>query len=197
MATNYSGIADADDELIAIRPNLSLPQKRSGAWLKEKYFAVSAPFTRAYHNWARFGQNNPEVCNFIDIVPRAPLSTDVSSLGRYCLIMFHDLKCSTANEDTETLNFTSKIVPSGAGYDDAESKEMNTSQGGQSRKRKRIYENIIRGRVNRTKGTAKLASTVEKLVSSKPNDSSHQPNDDGNMKGIIDEIHISTKKFSE
>ena len=50
--------------------------------------------------------------------------------------MLHTLKCGTENGDTEMLNFTSKIVPYGAGYDDGESEEINTSQSGKAIKRK-------------------------------------------------------------
>ena len=38
---------------------------------------------------------------------------------------------------------------------------------------------------------------MKTFVSSKPNDSSHQPNDDNDMKAIIEEVHIFSKKLSE
>lgn len=120
VGMNFIGLVDADDNQTALDLNMAVPQKRTGAWLKDKFFAVRASFTRAYHNWTRSGQNNPEGTDFEMFVPRAPASTAMSALGRHCMILFYAMKCGTEEEDVEVLNFTSKMVPFGAGYDDGE-----------------------------------------------------------------------------
>ena len=121
VGMSFVGLVDTDDEHSVINPSKALPQKRSGAWLKDKLFAIRASFTRAFHNWTRSRQNNPEGCDFSNFVPRAPSCTVTSTLGRFCIILFYAMKCGTEDEDTDFLNFTSKIVPHGAGYDDGDS----------------------------------------------------------------------------
>ena len=76
---SFVGLVDADDEHSVKNPKKALPQKRSGAWLKDKFFAIRAPFTRGFHNWMRSGQNNPEGSDFSNFVPHAPSSTVIST----------------------------------------------------------------------------------------------------------------------
>lgn len=38
--------------------------------------------------------------------------------GRFCVILFHGMKCGTEQVDNEVLTFTDKAVPHRAGYDD-------------------------------------------------------------------------------
>ena len=47
-----------------------------------------ASFKRANKNKSCFGQKNLEGNNFVNLVKRAPLSTDFSNVGWYCLIFF-------------------------------------------------------------------------------------------------------------
>lgn len=55
-------------------------------------------------------------------------------------------------------NFTSKVVPQGTGYDDDE------AVGGDSRKRKRVFDEMVRGSEARSRITMKLVSSVKDLV---------------------------------
>jgi len=136
VSMNYAGLIDADENQAMLNPNLKVPQRRSGAWLKERYFGARSLFTRAYHNWSQSGQNNSEGCDFHKFVPRAPSCITLSLQGRFCVILFHALRCGTESEDTEVLTFTSKNVPHGAGYDDDDSgSEQRADRGGNKRKR--------------------------------------------------------------
>ena len=74
----YGGIIDSDDEQTLINPNLPPPQRRTGAWLKEKYYSVRSLFTKAHHNWTVSGHNDSEDWSFHKFVPRAPSSTEIS-----------------------------------------------------------------------------------------------------------------------
>ena len=46
---NFTGLVAAHEKMTLLKPNKSLPQRRSGAWLKGRFFSVRAIFTRAFH----------------------------------------------------------------------------------------------------------------------------------------------------
>ena len=83
IGINHVGLVDADEHHSCVNPNKICPRKRSGVWLKDKFFSVRAAFTGAFHNWTRSGQNNPEGSSFVKFVPRAPSSTTISNVDRY------------------------------------------------------------------------------------------------------------------
>ena len=151
VGMSFVGLIDADGEHSLMNPNKSLPQKRSGACLKEKFFAIRASTTRAFHNWTRSGRNNPEGCDFSNFVSRAPSFTGISMLGRYCIVPFYAMKCGTEEEDKDVLNFTSRILPYGAGYDDGDNENLAAPPVGDSRKQKRVLEDIVKESKARTK----------------------------------------------
>ena len=166
VAIDFTGLIDADEHNMAIDSNIPVPEMRSRRWQKEGFFSIRASFTSLYHNWTLFGQNNPEGTDFANFVPRAPSSTSASSLGRLCLILFESMKCVTEDEDTEILNYTSKIVPYGAGYDDDDDDDIGRSLScGLSRKRERILEKMARKREVRTSNNVHLVSAVKNLAS--------------------------------
>lgn len=188
VGTKFIGCVDADDNHTSINPNLPVPQKQSGSWLKEKFFSVRAAFIRAFHNWTRSGQNSSDGFAFHKFVPRAPSSTAISSIGRYCLIMFYAMKCGTEEEDTEVLNFTSKIVPFGAGYDDGDALSHDSPSGGSSRKRKKVMDDFIRESKIRNKNISELVSSVKEMASAS--------NPQGSGTSSLDEIFKLTTQLN-
>jgi hypothetical protein len=62
------------------------------------------------------GQMDPET--FVDFLPTAPRSTDISAEGKRAQILFIALRCGTPDEDADALNFSKKTAPKGVAYDD-------------------------------------------------------------------------------
>ena len=196
IGMSYVGLVDADEHHSCVNPNKIPQQKRSGVWLKEKFFSVRAAFTRAFYNWTRSGQNNPEGSDFIKFVPRAPSSTTISNVGRYCVILFYAMKCGIKEEDTEVLNFTSKMVPHGAGYDDGDVDVAGTPSGKDSRKRKRVIDELAKESKQRSRSISELVSTVKDLIQTSstkdvPNESS------SNERNLILDVFVLTKQLAD
>ena len=82
------------------------------------------------------------------------------------MILFYALKCVTEEEDVELLNFTSKIVPFGAGYDDGDMPSSLSPHNGDSRKRKQVFQDIAREQKVRNKNITDLVQTVKEFMSS-------------------------------
>ena len=194
VRANFTGLVDADEHQTLLNPNISVPQRRSGAWLKGRFFSVRTIFTRAFHNWTRSGQNSPEGHNFSDFVPRAPSSTAISSIGRFCLILFYAMKWGTENEDTEVLNFTSKLAPLGLGYDDGADETTHTPGGGDSRKRKQIFDEIVRESKVRNKNISELVGAVQTMISNK---SSKSTENQVIGTSLTSEVFTLTKQLNE
>ena len=51
LCANFLGLVDADEYQTLLNPNIPVPQRRSGAWLKEIYVSVRTILTRAFHKW--------------------------------------------------------------------------------------------------------------------------------------------------
>ena len=49
VAMSFVGLFDADEEHSSINPKKLLTQNRSGAWLKDKLFAIRASFNREFN----------------------------------------------------------------------------------------------------------------------------------------------------
>ena len=96
-----------------------------------------------------------------------PSSTTMSIQGRCCVILFYALRCGTSQQDTDVLNFTCKIIPHGAGYDDDDGEEAaNSHTNGIGRKRKRLAEEMVRESKLRNKSITELVATVKTMVQS-------------------------------
>ena len=111
--------------------------------------------------------------------------------------MFHTLKCGTENEDTEILNFNSKILPFGAWLDDGVGDEIHGSCRWDSQKRKRISDEMVQDRNNRTKHIAELFYTLKTLVYGRPTSSRNQAASGSNSAELINEFYALTKKLSD
>ena len=83
----------------------------------DTFFCVRVQFVRFHHNWMRSGRNSTEGTDFVNFVPREPLSTPISTLGRFFLFLLYSMKCGTEDQDIAIFSYISKIVPCGAGYD--------------------------------------------------------------------------------
>jgi hypothetical protein len=55
---------------------------------------------------------------FIDFLPTAPRSNDISAEVMRAHIRFVTLRCGTIGEDTDALNFSRKTAPMGVVYED-------------------------------------------------------------------------------
>ena len=78
------------------------------------------------------------------------------------------MKCGTENEDTEVLNFTSKLVPFGSGYDHSADDAGYTPGGDDSRKGRQIFYEIVRERKVQNKNISELAGAVQIIILNRP-----------------------------
>jgi hypothetical protein len=69
---------------------------RPGNQLKSAFFKARGVFTTAHMRWSLSGQMDPE--KFIDFLPTAPRSTDISAEGMRAHILFIALRCGTPEE---------------------------------------------------------------------------------------------------
>jgi hypothetical protein len=90
--------------------------KRAGNKRKTAFFKARSVFTTAHTRWSLSGQMDPE--KFVDFLPTAPRSTDISAEGKRAHILFIALRCGTLDEDVDALNFSKKTAPKGVAYDD-------------------------------------------------------------------------------
>ena len=87
----------------------------------------------------------------------------MSTQGRFSVILFYFMKCGTPNQDTQVLNLTSKNMPHGAGYD-YDDTNLDSQGDSNSRKRKRIVEDMVRQSEVRNKTNSELVATMKTLV---------------------------------
>lgn len=153
MTLNMAGCVDNIFSNTQVDANYALLCKRSGSWLKDRYFSVRCIFTKAYHIWSKSGQKSSEGSDFHKFVPPQSGSLQPSLIGRCCLIMFYGMKCGTPEEDVEVFNFICKLSPGGAGYDDDDDdseRALLSSRGGSARKKKRAFEHLCEDSKRRT-----------------------------------------------
>lgn len=104
------------------------------------------------------------------------------------------MKCGTDDGDVEIINFTSKVVPFGAGYDDGEVESAVNPSGGDSIKRKQVFEEILLERKMRNTNTSELVSTVKEMVS---NETTSAINERANDTRHIHEVFTLRKQLNE
>lgn len=113
------GVVDNNGFVKSINPNAERVQHRSGTVLKDKFFEMRKHFTSAYAKWKESGQNDTgEDIPFYKFCPSAARSSELSTEGKKITILFHALRAGTRNLDVDVLNFTCKLAPFNAGYDD-------------------------------------------------------------------------------
>jgi hypothetical protein len=106
---------DADGHVANVDVNAAPLEYRTGDKLKRIFFKARALFTTLYARWTVSGQNDPET--FVNYLPTAPRSPEISTEGKRAHILFIAMSCGTLEEDADALNFTKKTVPDGVGYD--------------------------------------------------------------------------------
>jgi hypothetical protein len=106
---------DADWHVANVDVNAAPLEYRTGDKLKRIFFKARALFTTLYARWTVSGQNDPET--FVNYLPTAPRSPEISTEGKRAHILFIAMSCGTLEEDADALNFTKKTVPDGVGYD--------------------------------------------------------------------------------
>jgi hypothetical protein len=113
---------------------------RTGEELKEKFFRVRALFFECHRRWSVSGQMDPDAfSSLLPIHPGGGSSTD----GQKALILFRALRCGEPDEDTEALNFTTKIAPEGARIELGSKESADTPKStliSRPRKRKQEHE---------------------------------------------------------
>ncbi len=157
------GCISGPNDVGTVNSNAPPAAPRGGAWLKDRFFAVRALFTKAYARWTVSGQNNPEVGAFQNFVAPAPNSTTMSLQGKFTCIMFHALGCGTKEEDTEVLNFTCKLAPEGVGYDDDDEDCM---RGGRTRAKRKAQDALLAESERRSKSIEAMVATISSMANS-------------------------------
>eukprot|EP00171_Calliarthron_tuberculosum_P005085 IDg5085t1 len=155
------GCISGPNDVGTVNSNETPAVPRGGAWLKDRFFAVRALFTKSYARWTVSGQNNPEAGVFQNFVAPSPNSTTMSVQGKFTCIMFHALGCGTKEEDTEVLNFTCKLAPHGVGYDDDDEDSM---RGGRMRAKRKAQDALLAESERRSKSIEAMVATISSMA---------------------------------
>ena len=117
--------------------------------------------TRQNHGKATFRVATLVSLSLVLLVQTMSLSSDaIVSFFR------HASKYGTENGQTEALSFKYKTVLFGTGHYDGESELLSTNGGSESRKRKRMFGEMEREIISRSKNVPELISTMKRLVNS-------------------------------
>jgi hypothetical protein len=94
-----------------MKPSIFRLVPRTGEELKLNFFRIRSLFSECHRRWSLSGQMDPDAFpNFLPARPGGGLSND----GHKAFLLFRALRCGEPGEDTEALNFTTKIAPEGA-----------------------------------------------------------------------------------
>jgi hypothetical protein len=110
LFVSLSAMADERKKGSYFKPTTTTPVPRSGEDLREKFFRIRALFSECHRRWSLSGQMDPDAFpNFLPVRSGGGASHD----GQKALVLFRALRCGEPDEDTEALNFTTKIAPEG------------------------------------------------------------------------------------
>lgn len=165
FSLNIRGCVRGDTEMDLIDVNASPSCFRSGSALRAKFVSVRAHFTTAYSNWSTSGQLDAEGSDFDKFVPRAVASQEISSVGRLVCVLFYALRCGTDAEETEILNFTSKMAPFGSGFDDDDDADTLSARGGSQRKRRKVSDDSQASAVARDEKLGQMSDALIQFLS--------------------------------
>ncbi len=115
--------------------------------------------------------------------------------------MFYAMRCGTAEEDVDVLNFTCKLAPDGAGYDDGDDNGGLPAVGGSARKKRKAYEELQEASKKRTEDLKDLTKSVMEYISSTSRGTSGDQNlgcvSSDTSAALMQRLHVLTKERAE
>jgi len=155
---NFRGAVDNVDPSIPPRHPIS------GCKLKDVWYSMRGPFSMKVRNFQKSGQNNPNLDGFIDFLDRKS-NGELYAVSQRMIVLFVVLGMGADSDcamDMDLFNLTVKIIPHGAGFDEAGSDTLKTSCGqveesiGDNMRKRRKLDDV-------SPNTRMLCSTIANL----------------------------------